>query len=202
MAISLKQTIEPPDLLADLRAVAQTRDKLAFTRLFDHFVPMLKAFILSSHPGSSNLAAEITQEVMLKVWTKAHTYNPNLASINTWMYTLARNARIDYLRKNSRHQSDIDPEYLYHELEDENADPFTAAQQRREEVEVRMAMDALPEEQKAVIAKVFMEGKSHAEVAKEMALPLGTVKSRVRLAMKKMAIGIRARSGDMPASGR
>ena len=134
---------------------------------------------------------EISQDVMLKVWNKAHTYKPEAAAVSTWMFTLARNARIDYFRRNSRHQSDIDPEFIYNELEDENSDPFTAVQQRREETEVRLAMETLPEDQKLVLSKVYMEGKSHSEVANELTLPLGTVKSRVRLAIKKLASGIK-----------
>ena len=175
----------------DLIAVAAQRDKAAFERLFDHFVPLLKGFMLSSHPGATTLASDVAQEVMLKIWKKAHQYNPAVASVNTWVFTLARNARIDYLRKNGKHRSDIDPELIYNELIDENADPFTAAQQRRDEAEVRSAMAELPEDQQQVLAKVYMEGKSHSEVAKDLNLPLGTVKSRVRLALKKMAPGIK-----------
>jgi len=174
----------------DINAVANQRDKVAFSRLFDHFVPKLRAFSLAAQPGASLLADEVAQEVMIKVWQKSHTYNADLASVSTWIYTLARNARIDYLRKNSRHESDIDPSDIWNEFVDENADPFLAAQQKRSEETIASELDQLPLEQKEALHKVYMEGKTHAEVAEELKLPLGTVKSRVRLALRKLAISI------------
>lgn len=175
----------------DIHAVATRRDKAAFTRLFDHFVPLIKSFTLAAYPGSSLLAGEVAQDVMLKVWKKAHTYKPETAAVGTWIFTLARNARIDYLRKHSRHQSDIVPDFLYDDLEDEGPGPFQRAQQRRSEELVRNVMRELPEDQRQVLEKVYMEGKTHAEVAEELQLPLGTVKSRVRLALKKMAVTLK-----------
>lgn len=174
-----------------MRAVAQQRDRESFTRLFDHFVPLIKSFTLAAHPGSNILASEVAQDVMLKVWRKAHTYKPETASVSTWIFTLARNARIDYLRKHSRHQSDIVPDFIYDELEDEDPGPFQSAQQRRNEERVHSVMAELPDDQREVLEKVYMEGKTHVEVAEELRLPLGTVKSRVRLALKKLAVGLK-----------
>ncbi|WP_018014244.1 sigma-70 family RNA polymerase sigma factor [Teredinibacter turnerae] len=176
--------------LNDIKSVADTRDRKAFERLFDHFVPLLRAFSLSAQPGAYILADEVAQEVMIKVWKKAHTYNPDVASVSTWIFTLARNARIDYLRKNSRHQSDIDPENVWGDLVDEGNDPFLAAQQKRNETMIRDSLAELPEEQKTALMKVYMEGKTHKEVATDLGLPLGTVKSRIRLALHKMAISV------------
>jgi RNA polymerase sigma factor (sigma-70 family) len=189
-ALQAKQ-LEQQRLVGDLLAVAQHRDKAAFERLFDHFVPMLRAFSLAAQPGASLLADEIAQEVMIKIWNKAHTYNPNFAAVGTWVFTLARNARIDYFRKNGRHQSAIDPETLWAEIVDETADPFQIALQRRSEELIARELLELPAEQEQVLRKVYMEGKSHSEVAEELGLPLGTVKSRVRLALKKLAISIK-----------
>lgn len=192
---SMKSSVEQEQfeqLVQDMQAVASGRDREAFTRLFDHFVPMIKAFTLSAHPGANILASEVAQEVMLKVWRKAHTYKPETASVSTWIFTLARNARIDYLRKHSRHQSDLVPDFIYDELEDEHPGPFQSAQQRRNEERVHSVMAELPEDQREVLAKVYMEGKTHAEVAEELRLPLGTVKSRVRLALKKLAVSLKS----------
>jgi len=172
----------------DMLAVAKDRDREAFTRLFNHYLPLLKSFCLSSSPGATLLANEVSQEVLIKVWKKAHTFDPKVASVTTWIYTLARNTRIDYLRKNGRYMSDIDPEYVYQEIEDESADPFNHALQKRNEEMVAKVMGELPENQKEVLTKVYLEGKTHDEVSKELKLPLGTVKSRVRLALKKLAI--------------
>ncbi len=182
---------EQHHLVRDLLAVAQQLDKLAFERLFDHFVPMLRAFSLAAQPGASLLADEIAQEVMIKIWNKAHLYNPDVASVPTWVFTLARNARIDYFRKNGRFQSNIDPETVWAELIDENADPFQSAVQRRSEELIARELVALPAEQQQVLRKVYLEGLSHSEAAEELNLPLGTVKSRVRLALKKLAISIK-----------
>ena len=178
-------------LAEDIRAVAEHRDRDAFTRLFDHFVPLIKAFTLAAHPGSNILASEVAQDVMIKVWKKAHTYKPEAAAVSTWIFALSRNARIDYLRKHGRHQSDILPEFIYDDLEDDGPGPFQLALQRRNEELVRNMLRGLPEDQREVLAKVYMEGKTHAEVALELNLPLGTVKSRVRLALKKLAVTLK-----------
>lgn len=185
------RTIEQQRLIDDMRAVACERDRAAFERLFDHFVPQLRAFSLAAQPGASLLADEIAQEVMIKVWNKAHTYNPEFASVGTWIFTLARNARIDYFRKNGRYESDIDPADLWLDVEDEQVDPFQIAQQKRSEEIIARELAELPGEQRQVLQKVYMEGKTHSEVAEELQLPLGTVKSRVRLALKKLAISIK-----------
>lgn len=177
-------------VMDDMAAVAEHRDKEAFSRLFDRFYPRVKSFCLSAQPGSTLLAEEVAQEVMIKVWNKAHTFNPNAAAVSTWIFTLARNSKIDYLRKNGRHMSDIDPEMLWHDIADETADPFIQAQQKRSEEEVREHLATLPEDQMQVLKSVYMEGRTHQEVAEVMNLPLGTVKSRIRLALKKLSISI------------
>lgn len=174
----------------DIAAISEQRDKQAFSRLFDHFYPRVKSFCQAGQPGASILAEEVAQEVMIKVWSKAHTFNPNAAAVSTWIFTLARNARIDYLRKNGRHLSDIDPEFVWNEIADETADPFVQAQQKRSEDEIRHHLSSLPQDQKQVLTSVYMEGKAHQEVAQALGLPLGTVKSRIRLALKKLSISI------------
>ncbi len=173
-----------------MRAVGHDRDRQAFEKLFDHFVPLLRSFSLAAHPGATLLADEVAQEVMIKVWQKAHTYNAEMANVSTWVFTLARNSRIDYLRKNSRHESDIDPTNLWGDIVDENADPFKSAQQKRSEEVISRELQALPDEQQTALRKVYLEGKTHKQVAEELKLPLGTVKSRVRLALRKLAISI------------
>lgn len=183
--------IEQKQQVDDMLSVAQQRDKAAYARLFDHFAPLIRHYCLSAYPGAPMMADEITQDVMLKVWRKAHTYNSKASAVSTWIFTLARNARIDYLRKNSRHQSDIDPEFIWNEMSDDTEEPFARAQQKRNEEEVNAAVGELPVEQQQVLAKVYMEGKSHTEVADELSIPLGTVKSRLRIALNKMSVLIR-----------
>ena len=176
---------------ADMHAVAEARDQAALARLFDFYVPKIRSFCLAAQPGANLMADDIAQEVMIRIWNKAHTYKPESASLNTWVFTLARNARIDYLRKNSRHQSDIDPEFLWQNVVDENADPFKDAQQKRDQERIKQGLDKLPKDQKQVLAKVYLEGKTHKEAAEELSLPLGTIKSRVRLALHKLTIYVK-----------
>lgn len=177
--------------LTDISAIAEHRDQAALSRLFDHYVPKIRSFCLAAQPGANLMADDIAQEVMIRIWNKAHTYKPESASLNTWVFTLARNARIDYLRKNSRHQSDIDPEYLWRNIVDENADPFKDAQHKRDQERIQQGLNKLPPDQKEVLLKVYLEGKTHKEAAEELSLPLGTIKSRVRLALHKLTIYIK-----------
>lgn len=175
-------------LTEDMLAIANERDKQALSRVFDFYATKIHKFCLASHPGANLMADDITQEVMIKVWNKAHTFNPKTASLTTWIFTIARNARIDYLRKNGRHQSNIDPEFIWDELVDENADPFREAQRAKDKQMITQGLAQLPNEQKQVLTKVYLEGKTHIEAAQELSIPLGTIKSRVRLALNKLSI--------------
>lgn len=168
--------------------VAQHRDKQAFGELFNHFAPLLRSYSLAREPGAALLADELAQEVLIKVWNKAHTYKPDIAAVSTWVFTLARNSRIDHLRRNGRFSTDIDPTELFENMEDESPDPFQMAQRQRIEQRVHEGLKQLPIEQSQILAKVYLEGKSHQEAANELELPLGTVKSRVRLALQKLQL--------------
>ncbi|MCG3171114.1 MAG: ECF RNA polymerase sigma factor RpoE [Pseudomonadales bacterium] len=171
-----------------LEAVGRERDRQAYAEIFRHFAPLLKCFALSSPGMSSNaLAEELVQEVMLKIWNRACTFDASKASATTWIYTLARNCRIDLLRKKHRVREEVDVDELW-DLGTEDDLLESEVQQQRAEVDVRESLEALPAEQRQIINKVYMEGKSHTEVAEELGLPLGTVKSRVRLAMSKLKL--------------
>ncbi|MFT5219747.1 MAG: RNA polymerase sigma factor (sigma-70 family) [Planctomycetota bacterium] len=168
--------------------VAADRDKAAFADLFDHYAPMIRAYSLAREPGADLVADELAQEVMTRIWLKASSYNPTLANLNTWVFTLARNCRIDYLRRNSRHRSDIDPTDVFNNMADEGPGPFQLAHQSRAAESVKNGLAQLPREQAEILTKVYLEGKSHQQASIELALPLGTVKSRVRLALKKLQV--------------
>jgi len=184
--------IEPDkQIVQDMFAIAEQRDQVALARLFDHYAPKIRSFCLAAQPGANLMADDIAQEVMIRIWNKAHTYKPEAASLNTWVFTIARNARIDYLRKNSRYQSDIDPEYLWQNIVDENSDPFQDAQQKRDQQMIQQSLKKLPVDQRQVLSKVYLEGKTHKEAAEELSLPLGTIKSRVRLALQKLTIYVK-----------
>jgi RNA polymerase sigma-70 factor (ECF subfamily) len=164
------------ELSACISRVANERDKSAFAELFDR------------EPGADLVADELVQEVMTRVWLKASSYNAKLANLNTWIFTLARNCRIDYLRRNSRYVTEIDPTDIFNEMEDEGPGPFQLAQQSRAEESIRAGLKQLPREQTEILTKVYLQGKSHQQTSEELKLPLGTVKSRVRLALKKLEV--------------
>ena len=171
-----------------LSRVAEQRDKNAFAQLFDHYAPLIRAYSLAREPGADLVADELAQEVMLRIWLKASSYNSRLANINTWVFTLARNCRIDYLRRNGRFVSDIDPTEIFNDLEDEGPGPFQLVQQSRLQENIKSGLEKLPKEQSEILRKVYLEGKSHQETSEALKLPLGTVKSRVRLALKKLQV--------------
>lgn len=173
-----------------LGRVGADQDRQAFQELFKHFAPLIRSFALANPYGSNpgQFADDLVQEVMIKIWNKAGSYDPAMAGASTWIFTIARNCRIDMIRKLSRHNYPLDSDELF-DIEDDNSiAPFQAVQQRNFERELREHMKALPSDQAQIIAKVYMEGKSHNEVAQELNLPLGTVKSRVRLALNKLKI--------------
>jgi RNA polymerase sigma factor (sigma-70 family) len=169
-----------------LIVIGESQDRAAFAQLFRHFAPLVKAFALSGSAMSAAHADEIVQEVMLKVWQKAGAYNARKAAASTWIYTIARNCRTDMFRRLQKFDTPLSAEDIW--VEDVGDDPFAAVQQKRGALKVKELLSQLPRDQAQILSKVYMEGKTHSEVAGELDLPLGTVKSRVRLAMKKLQI--------------
>lgn len=162
-------------------AVAARQDRAAFSALFEHFAPRVKSYLTRSG-ASAESAEELAQETLLAVWRKASFFDPARGSASTWIFTIARNLRSDALRR-ERH-----PEALARELDEPSpprpADAVLAAAER--ELRVREAMKSLSPEQAAVVRLSFYDEKAHAAIASELDLPLGTVKSRLRLAMNRM----------------
>ncbi len=164
------------------------QDRDAFAKLFTHFAPLIKAFAHNGSALAASHAEELVQEVMIKVWQKAAAYNPLKAAASTWIYTIARNCRTDLYRRLQKFDTPISAQDVWPDGEEDLEEPFTAIQQRRDEAKVKEMLQQLPHEQGQILVKVYMEGKSHSEVAKDLDLPLGTVKSRVRLAMQKLEL--------------
>ncbi|PWC34238.1 sigma-70 family RNA polymerase sigma factor [Azospirillum sp. TSO35-2] len=173
-------------------AVGRERDKLAFGALFGHFAPRLKTY-LRRLGCESGAAEELVQEVMLLVWRRAETYDPVHASASTWVFTIARNKRIDALRREQRPEIDPDdpalvPAGLVPEAEQ--------AADRRIEVKessgrLRAALKDLPPEQADLLRMAYFEDKPHSVISAEHGIPLGTVKSRLRLAMERLRKAMR-----------
>lgn len=164
-----------------LVAIAQKQDRQAFVTLFEASAPRLKAFVMQSGTNSND-AEELVQECMLTVWRKAHTFNRKNGTAITWLYTIVRNKRIDFARK-GRYDTVLSDDLWQDEvgdaLENEVASDLEADV-------ARTLLKALPDEQRQIVFKVYFEGKSHSEIAADLDLPLGTIKSRLRLAMKKL----------------
>ena len=165
-----------------ISAVANNRDRGAFAQLFDHFGPRLHAYLvrLGSDPATAD---EILQDVMTTLWTKSHLFDPSKSSLATWLYRIARNRRIDTLRRDRL--DFFDPmEAPDIPAEDEGVDRKIDMQFREERI--KDSLSILPEEQLILIRMAFFDDLSHSEIAEKTGLPLGTVKSRIRLAFSKL----------------
>ena len=160
--------------------IRDTRDKTAFAALFRHFAPRVKAFLMRSGADAA-MAEECTQEVMATLWQKAHMFDPSRASAATWIFTIARNRKIDAIRKMKRPE----PEDLFWGPENEPDQEETLALQQ-ESRRLEEAVATLPEKQKELIEKAYFGDLSHREIAAETGLPLGTIKSRIRLALDRL----------------
>jgi RNA polymerase sigma-70 factor (ECF subfamily) len=173
--------VNPPheDLIV---AIGRRQDRSAFAALFAYFAPRVKAYLMRSGADSA-VADELTQEVMLTVWRKADRYDPGRANAATWIYTIARNKRIDRFRRD-RHL-DLDPDDPALSPEPESP-PDLRLQEAQQAQTLSSAISGLPDEQGALVKLAFYEGKSHTAIAVEVGLPLGTVKSRIRLALGRL----------------
>ncbi|MDQ2076803.1 sigma-70 family RNA polymerase sigma factor [Marinimicrobium sp. ABcell2] len=170
-----------------LARLATAGDEGVFARLFRHFAPLVKGFYLSNGGLTPESADELVQEVMVKVWRKAAGFDPRKSSASTWIFTIARNSRIDYLRKHASNEaatSTLESEDIWSEGTDNP--PFVYLQQSLDQRDIDILLSELPQEQRECLFKVYLEGKSHADLAEELNLPLGTVKSRIRLGLSRL----------------
>ncbi len=161
-------------------AVRDRRDRAAFCALFDHFAPRLKGFVMRTGTTAAE-AEDIVQDVMLSVWRKAHLFDPHRAEASSWIYQIARNRQIDTIRKARRPV----PEEL---AESPGTEPDSAqiVAVGEETGKLRAALRRLKGEQREVIEKAYLGELSHQEIANQTGLPLGTIKSRIRLGMQRL----------------
>lgn len=186
-ALDMDKTREEPrseqQVLASLIAdVASYQDRGAFESLFVRFGPRIKGMMLNSG-ASADVAEDLVQDVMMTVWRKASLYAPERGNVSTWIFTIARNARVDRLRRQPA-QPYVDVETVTLESDEPNAEAELIGSQNDERV--REAVELLPKEQKTVIQMAFTGYKPQSEIARELDLPIGTVKSRMRLAYQKL----------------
>jgi len=169
------------DAAAWLVAIAERGDRAAFVAAFHHFAPRVKTYLLRLGLPPAR-AEELAQETMLLVWRKAGQFDPAGASAAAWIFTIARNLRIDAARRDRLAAADVDP------LEDAPpppaADSVLDAAQRAERL--RAAIALLPPEQAEVLRLSFFDDRPHGELERALGIPLGTVKSRLRLAMARL----------------
>jgi len=171
-----------------LQKVGKNQDRAAYHALFEHFGPQIKYYAMAN--GLASHAEELVQEVFVSIWRRSCLYDWRKAAASTWIFTIARNQRIDMLRKMQRTSAEmpVETEDLWQIPGDNENEPITSLHRLMSERRIRDSLSHLPEEQITVIAKVYMENKSHQMVANELDIPLGTVKSRVRLALNKLKV--------------
>jgi RNA polymerase sigma-70 factor, ECF subfamily len=165
-----------------LTRVAQSRDRAAFSQLFDHFAPRVKSFMMRKG-STADQAEDLVQETLIAVWNKAAMFSTDRGSVSTWIFTIARNLRIDRLRR-ERSQ-------LYTDLEDFDAPDLRdgadeALGRLQEDNHVAMALAQIPEEQRQLLILSYVEDVAQSEIASRLNIPLGTVKSRMRLGYQRM----------------
>ena len=182
-AMSSGEASAEAGLEADIQAVAEHRDKAAFARIFAFYGPRVNAY-LRRLGAEAATAEDLTQDVMLTVWRRAGQFDHGRAALSTWIYTIARNRRIDVLRRERRPDFDQhDPTLVGDDSAPRGDQLAEAAEARRQVME---AVAQLPSEQARLVEIFYFAEKPHSTIADELGLPLGTVKSRLRLALGKL----------------
>lgn len=176
------RSLDNDTLCTLVEAIARSQDRQAFVQLYSYFAPRLKGFGLRRGMAPA-MSEELAQETLLTVWRKAETFDHRKATVATWIFTIVRNKGIDLFRRRSVNETDLS------EVADVAADsplPDHAVAGMEVSGVIREALQLLPQEQLEIIEKAFYEDKSHSAIAAELNLPLGTVKSRIRLALERL----------------
>lgn len=179
--VAEEKTLQAGEAERLLALVANAGDRAAFARLFGFYAPRLKSFLLRQGCDGGT-AEELVQETLLTLWRKAPSFDATQASVSTWVFTIARNKRIDRHRREKADTLDIDDFTFV--SDDEPADQALSG--RQEALAVRRALKALPREQAELVVKSYFDDQPHSEIAAALQLPLGTVKSRLRLALARL----------------
>jgi RNA polymerase sigma-70 factor (ECF subfamily) len=169
-----------------LSIIASERCKRSFSKIFSYFAPRLRSYALKQM-GNEALAMELVQDTMSNVWQKSHLFNSEKGSPSTWIFTIARNIRFDMLRKQRNRKEDICSDDLWPVLCEQTPDANEVSLDHKVTMdEIGVMFGSLPEKQRLVIEAIYIDGKSQQEVANELDIPLGTVKSRTRLALQRL----------------
>jgi RNA polymerase sigma-70 factor (ECF subfamily) len=171
------------DWAAALRLVAEQRDRAAFGQLFLHFAPRIKSYLIRTGSPDEQ-AEELAQEALVTLWRKAALFDPAQAAVSTWVFTIARNLRTDAAR---RHRLDTGEDgFDFDALVADGPDVPEQLHATRQAARLRDALGQLPHEQAQVLRLSYFDDEPHARIAAELGIPLGTVKSRVRLAVAQL----------------
>ena len=176
---SLRPVVSPADEW--LLQIAQTQNKEAFASLFRHYAPRLKAFVMSLG-AASNVADEVVQESLINVWRRAGQFDPERGSSSAWLFSITRNTFVSHVRKQKRHEaSPEDPSFASEAASPE--DTAIAVQARHN---LQHALASLPPEQASVLRCAYIKVQPLRVIAEQQNIPLGTVKTRARLALEKL----------------
>jgi RNA polymerase sigma-70 factor (ECF subfamily) len=165
-----------------LRQIAGRRDPRAFKQLFEKYAPRVKSLMMR-YGADANTAEELAQETLFAVWRKATLYSDEKGSVTTWIFAIARNLRIDKLRREET-WVELPDGYDQQPSTDVQPDEVLSDEERR--LKMRLALNSLPADQLQVVTLSFIDGRSHSQIAEQLGLPVGTVKSRIRLAYLKL----------------
>jgi RNA polymerase sigma-70 factor (ECF subfamily) len=182
--------IAPKDCADEMSAylvlVGQSRCQRSFAEVFNYFAPRLRSYALKQM-GNEALAMELVQDTMSNVWQKSHLFNAEKGAPSTWIFTIARNIRFDMLRKQRNRKEDICADDLWPVLCEQTSDVNEVPLDEQITLhELGVLFEELPKKQREVIEAIYVEGKSQQEVADQFDIPLGTVKSRTRLALQRL----------------
>ncbi len=167
----------------NLLAIASDRDETAFADFYAYFAGRVKSFLMGKGMNEDT-SEELVQEIMITVWRKAQSYDPGKAAASTWLFTIARNRRIDYLRGNSRIEVELD-DYMLEE-DDTVVSQEASLNLIQQSSILEKTLTKLPQDQQQVMHLSYYRGLSHGDIAQWLSIPIGTVKSRIRLAMQTM----------------
>jgi len=173
---------DKPNYSELLSNVSLNKDKTSFAKVFGYFAPRVKSYMVKLG-CAEEMAEELAQQTLLQVWRKAQLYDPKKAAASTWIFRIARNMRIDMLRK-QKHFFDADFDLT--SIEDDQEDAELKINKEQEFQRLALALTDLPLDQANIIRLSFYEGLSHSEIAQKLKIPLGTVKSRIRLAFARL----------------
>ena len=176
-------TRDAHDWTADMLAVARARDRAAFMRLYDHFMPRLCLY-LRGLGSPEAVAEELAQESLLRLWQRAAMYDPQQGAVSTWLFRIGRNLHIDRIRREPGWVQML--EEAAPASDEELARPFTSAEDYAEHVHLQRRIEDLPAVQARLMRMSYFEAKSHQEIADELQMPLGTVKSHLRRAFLRL----------------